>query len=389
MCRLTRVLLARGTRVLTLSYHSPSLEPGHTPYVRNERDLARFLDDLSGFLSFFRDEIGGEFLTVREMRQRLLHTPPAPVRAPEITPRAAAAPPPAEDGRQALPGGRQHVSPGARRLGGGLRQPGTLRPRPRLGAGVARGLSFRLADPRSGGNTTARHRSASIASTCCAPRLLDEAPSFAGAASSPTLRDLTIRIDLLRAIRRIARPRTSAWSASASWWRAAGWRRSRAGCSACAASSTCMARKSAAACRTMSDGRRRRRALAEADAIVAVSRFTREALETTMDVPPEKIALISNGVDLQRFVPRGAPAGSAGALRPGRRRVLLTVGRLYARKGMDRVIESLPRGAARVARCALPAGRRRDVSRDAGTACRRARRARRGGVRRRGAAMPS
>ena len=31
-----------GERLLQLSFHSPSLVPGHTPYVRTERDLARF-----------------------------------------------------------------------------------------------------------------------------------------------------------------------------------------------------------------------------------------------------------------------------------------------------------------------------------------------------------
>jgi uncharacterized protein Usg len=90
MCRLTRALLADGTRILTLSYHSPSLEPGHTPYVRNERDLAVFLDRISGFLSFFRDEIGGEFLTVAEMRTRLLGGAPMPA-APTPPSRAPSA----------------------------------------------------------------------------------------------------------------------------------------------------------------------------------------------------------------------------------------------------------------------------------------------------------
>jgi hypothetical protein len=53
MCRLCRTLLERGHRIVTLSYHSPSLQPGNTPYVRDQRDLALFLDRLSGFLSFF------------------------------------------------------------------------------------------------------------------------------------------------------------------------------------------------------------------------------------------------------------------------------------------------------------------------------------------------
>ncbi|MEA2767841.1 MAG: hypothetical protein QOD93_803, partial [Acetobacteraceae bacterium] len=40
MLRLTRTLLKRGERIFTLNYHSPSLEPGNTPYVRTHRDLA-------------------------------------------------------------------------------------------------------------------------------------------------------------------------------------------------------------------------------------------------------------------------------------------------------------------------------------------------------------
>lgn len=35
-------LLDDGLRVLNLSFHSPSLEPGHTPYVRDAADLRRF-----------------------------------------------------------------------------------------------------------------------------------------------------------------------------------------------------------------------------------------------------------------------------------------------------------------------------------------------------------
>ncbi|MCQ8200454.1 hypothetical protein NP568_24615, partial [Vibrio parahaemolyticus] len=31
-----------GQRLLTFSFHSQSLEPGHTPYVRDARDLDRF-----------------------------------------------------------------------------------------------------------------------------------------------------------------------------------------------------------------------------------------------------------------------------------------------------------------------------------------------------------
>ena len=36
------VLLDQGQRIFSLSFHTPSLVPGHTPYVRNAADLARF-----------------------------------------------------------------------------------------------------------------------------------------------------------------------------------------------------------------------------------------------------------------------------------------------------------------------------------------------------------
>jgi hypothetical protein len=45
--------------VFTVSYHSPSLEPGNTPYVRSAADLRRFLDWLDGYLDFFFSELGG------------------------------------------------------------------------------------------------------------------------------------------------------------------------------------------------------------------------------------------------------------------------------------------------------------------------------------------
>jgi hypothetical protein len=35
-------LIEEGVRVLNFSFHSPTLAPGHTPYVRNERDRADF-----------------------------------------------------------------------------------------------------------------------------------------------------------------------------------------------------------------------------------------------------------------------------------------------------------------------------------------------------------
>lgn len=64
---LTRALHAAGQRIFCVTYHSPSLEPGHTPYVRNEADLARFLAWLEGYCEFFMSELGGRPATPYEI----------------------------------------------------------------------------------------------------------------------------------------------------------------------------------------------------------------------------------------------------------------------------------------------------------------------------------
>jgi phosphatidylinositol alpha-1,6-mannosyltransferase len=87
---------------------------------------------------------------------------------------------------------------------------------------------------------------------------------------------------------------------------------------------------------------RRRSTLARADAVVAVSRFARDSLIRLMGVESSKITLIPNGVDLASFAPRPRRADLVARYRLAGRQVLLTVGRLSERKGMDRVIESLP-----------------------------------------------
>lgn len=65
--RLTRAMVARGHRVLSLCYHSPSLVPGHTPYVRDETQLRAFLGTCDAYFDFFAREIGGRFATPAEI----------------------------------------------------------------------------------------------------------------------------------------------------------------------------------------------------------------------------------------------------------------------------------------------------------------------------------
>lgn len=66
--RLVRHMVADGHRVFVVTYHSPSLEPGNTPYTRSAEDVRRMLDWLDDFYSFFREEVGGRPATWQEVR---------------------------------------------------------------------------------------------------------------------------------------------------------------------------------------------------------------------------------------------------------------------------------------------------------------------------------
>lgn len=66
--RLVRVMVADGHRTFVLTYHSPSLAPGNTPYVRSAADLDHFLAWLDGFYTFFREEVGGQPVSWRAVR---------------------------------------------------------------------------------------------------------------------------------------------------------------------------------------------------------------------------------------------------------------------------------------------------------------------------------
>lgn len=72
LCRLVRVMVRGGFKVFSFAYHSPSLLPGNTPYVRDEAELQRFLGSIEGFLDFFMAEIGGRPATPIEVRQAAL-----------------------------------------------------------------------------------------------------------------------------------------------------------------------------------------------------------------------------------------------------------------------------------------------------------------------------
>ena len=89
LLRLTISLLHQGQRLFVLAMHSPSVAPGHTPYVRDERDQLTLLSRLDRYLDFFRRELGGVGSDPLSELQALLPPDAAIEPAP-----AAPAPPP-------------------------------------------------------------------------------------------------------------------------------------------------------------------------------------------------------------------------------------------------------------------------------------------------------
>jgi hypothetical protein len=65
-----------GLRVFNFTYHSPSAQPGNTPYVRTEADSQAFLATIERFFDFFFGEIGGRATTPQEIKQLALTTAP-------------------------------------------------------------------------------------------------------------------------------------------------------------------------------------------------------------------------------------------------------------------------------------------------------------------------
>jgi hypothetical protein len=69
--RLTRALRKQGLGTFVLSFHSPSMKPGCTPYVRSQSDLDALLERLRRYFDWFLNELGGITLTPLQLRERL------------------------------------------------------------------------------------------------------------------------------------------------------------------------------------------------------------------------------------------------------------------------------------------------------------------------------
>jgi hypothetical protein len=72
MKAVTRALIADGVRTFTVTFHSPSVDPGHTPYVRTQADLQQFLARIESYCEYFLGSLGGVPGTIETFRSSLL-----------------------------------------------------------------------------------------------------------------------------------------------------------------------------------------------------------------------------------------------------------------------------------------------------------------------------
>ena len=56
---LIKAMLQQGKRQFVMHYHSPSLSPGHTPYVRTPEDADRFVQRIEDVCRYFFEDLGG------------------------------------------------------------------------------------------------------------------------------------------------------------------------------------------------------------------------------------------------------------------------------------------------------------------------------------------
>ena len=88
--------------------------------------------------------------------------------------------------------------------------------------------------------------------------------------------------------------------------------------------------------------RRCRDVLHRAHRVVAVSRFTAEAVRTRFGLPDDKVLVLSPGVDPERFHPSDGVESLRRSLGLDGKQVILTLARLIARKGHVAVVNALP-----------------------------------------------
>jgi hypothetical protein len=74
MMALTRTLHANGLRTFALTFHSPSLKPGCTRYVKTTAERDAFLDTIARYCDFFFSEMNGRPTTAEELFEEFERT---------------------------------------------------------------------------------------------------------------------------------------------------------------------------------------------------------------------------------------------------------------------------------------------------------------------------
>lgn len=69
--RLIDSLMAQGHKVFSMAYHSPTLKPGCTPYVRDKTELKDFLDTIHRTLDYFLNDLSGQATTPQRLFEML------------------------------------------------------------------------------------------------------------------------------------------------------------------------------------------------------------------------------------------------------------------------------------------------------------------------------
>jgi len=69
--RISEFLYRQGVRTFTWSFHSPTVMPGTTDYVRNELDLKKFLDSFRQYFDFFFNNMKGVATTPTKLKSQL------------------------------------------------------------------------------------------------------------------------------------------------------------------------------------------------------------------------------------------------------------------------------------------------------------------------------
>jgi hypothetical protein len=69
--KITQYLMSLGINVFTWAFHSPSMVPGYTPYVRNDKELSAFKTKFDIYFDYFTNTLNGIFLTPQQLKKEL------------------------------------------------------------------------------------------------------------------------------------------------------------------------------------------------------------------------------------------------------------------------------------------------------------------------------